>query len=464
MWVSTNIHPVFSTREYVIGVGAAPHTRSEENDLAQADSNARTEIAKQVQIRVEEVMSTRQHEAARGEVRTGSYEVSVRSQESVGLTLEGVKIVERSFDKKAGQHYALAVLPRVSTSIRLADQAAQGFRQAKAALRESALLIDSGDVVGAARRLILASDVYEKAVGHELVSSVLGQTGSSPDRGPPPFPTLMDLVDKTKLEVGAGDGQAGVAGSPLPRPIRVRAVYAGAVPVARLPLAVEAPSDAASIEPGIRTNANGEAEIRVLNVRKTGRSVNSVPVRVAWDDLVQESLGGRPPSWMGRLGGGTVAFRYRLRTKSETRVLVQTCVSREDRVVSDTVLLPRLMGEFKKAGFQVLEAPASLGAWGACPKPDDLSALRESFRDRTDLLVLAVAATSFAGVREAVTVHRAHLFAAAYDLTRDETVASLEGEAAGGGNTPERAADRSVRQVAEDLAPELVRKAVEGLR
>jgi hypothetical protein len=130
--------PAYPDAAYLKGVGVGV-------DLEAARSNARAEIAKVFRARVEQtaVDSASESSAGKGRKR-GPAETSQRSElktkVSTDALLEGVEIAAVWYDKKARQHYALAVLnkpkARADLSLRIAEKeaaVAEGVRRGDAA-------------------------------------------------------------------------------------------------------------------------------------------------------------------------------------------------------------------------------------------------------------------------------------------------------------------------------------------
>ncbi|HRY28944.1 MAG TPA: LPP20 family lipoprotein [Elusimicrobiota bacterium] len=112
--------PAYPNATYVTGVGIG-------DDLDAARSNARAEISKVFQARVQQVTSDVQSETsgAVGGKRSpveSAQESEMRTKVTTESLLEGVQISQTWFDKKKKKHYALAVLSRPKTLAALSGQ------------------------------------------------------------------------------------------------------------------------------------------------------------------------------------------------------------------------------------------------------------------------------------------------------------------------------------------------------
>src|SRR5262245_6981265 len=104
--------PKFPESKYMVGVGIGPNIES-------ARANARAEIARVFQARVQQTVTDVQSETSQslGKRRgpaAGQQSSTTNTQVSTEALLEGVVIKETWFDKKAKNHYALAVLDKTA--------------------------------------------------------------------------------------------------------------------------------------------------------------------------------------------------------------------------------------------------------------------------------------------------------------------------------------------------------------
>jgi len=101
---------------YLIGIGLSQATGNPSDDQAQADQNARAELARQVKTRIQSQLNARAEEELNRlgpeEQRRFSQRVRTEVNSSVNIELEGVETAERYFDEKTGTYYALAALDR----------------------------------------------------------------------------------------------------------------------------------------------------------------------------------------------------------------------------------------------------------------------------------------------------------------------------------------------------------------
>ncbi|MBL0058560.1 MAG: LPP20 family lipoprotein [Elusimicrobia bacterium] len=118
-WV-TGPDPKYPETKYVTGVGIGA-------DLDAARSNARAEIARTFQARVQQTLTDQQTESSssvgkRRSAAQGTQKSEINTQLTTDTLLEGVAIVETYFDKKSKKSYALAVLDKVALRKTLSTQ------------------------------------------------------------------------------------------------------------------------------------------------------------------------------------------------------------------------------------------------------------------------------------------------------------------------------------------------------
>jgi hypothetical protein len=108
-WIS-GADPAYPETAFVIGVGVG-------NDLDDARANARAEISRTFQARVQQTMTDTQTESSeslgsRHGPAAGTQKSEMTTKVATETLLEGAQIKETWFDKKKKKHYALAALDK----------------------------------------------------------------------------------------------------------------------------------------------------------------------------------------------------------------------------------------------------------------------------------------------------------------------------------------------------------------
>lgn len=175
-WVSS-ADPAYPDAQYVVGVGIA-------SDLDGARANARAEISRTFQARVQQTMTDTQTEssAARGR-RRGPVDSAQKSEMTTRVAtdtlLEGAVVKETWFDKKKNKHYALAVLDKraavralsqqivdkeetIAARLAQAEDADATLSQARA-LGQALAVAQERDALVARRRIVDAAPIPDLA-------------------------------------------------------------------------------------------------------------------------------------------------------------------------------------------------------------------------------------------------------------------------------------------------------------
>ncbi len=129
-WV-TGPDPKYPETKYMTGVGIGA-------DLDAARSNARAEIARTFQARVQQTLTDQQTESSssvgkRRSAAQGTQKSEINTQLTTDSLLEGVAIPETYFDKKSKKNYALAVLDKVALRKTLSTQIMEKEQEISAA-------------------------------------------------------------------------------------------------------------------------------------------------------------------------------------------------------------------------------------------------------------------------------------------------------------------------------------------
>lgn len=137
-WVRNKHAAHFAEASYIQAVGQAAKEKTPDEDFARAAEQARKAIAEQLQVSIKSQSVMFTFESSAGEFQQQSSEKILTA---TNITLSGLKIADRYFDKKLKIYYALAVLDRsvAAKAMRheieaLKDNAANALQTAKAAL------------------------------------------------------------------------------------------------------------------------------------------------------------------------------------------------------------------------------------------------------------------------------------------------------------------------------------------
>lgn len=166
-WFKTGKHPEYPVSFYMLGVGASTAKGDPERAAKEADDQARAEIAKQIQVNIEQSFDSEVSEKTAGrdekEFREFLSHSKLRTKSWVDLELSGVEIAKRWNDPKRDVYYSLAVLDRgkaaagLKTEITMLTKAASSYQT----MAEKSSL--EGDYEEALRRLSAARQMAADA-------------------------------------------------------------------------------------------------------------------------------------------------------------------------------------------------------------------------------------------------------------------------------------------------------------
>ena len=284
-WIDQGGDPALE-REALQGVGSCTATGDPAADRRRAADAARTEIASQIRVDIKSIFTTETHEID-GEV---SSRIAEQTESFVRLSLSGIKIRRRHFDKKEEVYYAWAVLdreqslrqwrPEDTVHLKAAEQARDRFLKAQ---EGNAFL--EGIRVGAewTRHAMKAASLEQlcsavalepalKWPGAYLLSEAIG--------GLRAFLQDMDMSPQGNLPTG-------VFGASLPESVRAVLWYKG-YPIPEVPVRFRFLRGRGLFSKGeqitVKTDAQGIALCRVVEIRSvTDRNiVAAAPDTIGW--------------------------------------------------------------------------------------------------------------------------------------------------------------------------------------
>ncbi len=462
VWLPNGNHPAFSTGQYLIGIGVATRTRDKDGDIQRADANARAEIAKQIQVHLEEQMlSVSEHRienhGGSKPVRESSNEsITIRNRQHVIFTVEGVEIIDRFFDEKAKCHYSMAVMHKARTSARLTAEAEDLYEQSAQLEHESDTLLSRNELVMSIQKLIVATQKYEDADTKRMVASICGGPQILKIRENPCL-KLNQILEKIHIICLSGNGQHAQIGRSLPEPVKVMAIYDRDIPVARLPLLAQFQARSEKSDMTVHCDDKGVAVITVSDIGKTGKEENALKIGPAWRDVVRAALKENSDAWQDRLRSPILEVGYKLRTENTSNVIIISSIENMDTVIKLEKFNHRLIRQLKESGFTVKGIEICNGQ---CT-PNEVM---KQFADKADLLVLVDGSIAFSGYRAGFPIYRAHMTLTCCDLIRKDISATSGGESIAGASDKTKAAQKAIYQVLDELSGDFVRKMKERLQ
>jgi len=436
------------------GTGCVSSTSDAAADRASADERARADVAKQIRVRVVQVVQDMEREEKQsGREAAGSYSISVETREVVDRNLEGVRIVERRRDPPPGMTCSVAMLDKAAMAARIREQLERTLQEVEA----------HGRAAGEADRGRHPTEALrERSLALRALGTATVQAGLLRDLGyaPPAMPVRAgllnawtDALQEIQVVAAGGDGQRARPGRPLSEPLRVRVCGAGGVPAVDLPLKVHRAPDGLEMQRSARTDSAGEAALPVVRVPPGREAVQQVVLGVDWDRLLagkDESSGEAPWSrWDVR----EAVLTYRVPIPADYRVGVAVYDADGGQALVRSPVQSALQEGLQQTGFVTRDIFALPGGLlQVFQRKPTLEEARKSLGGKVDILVLGD--VSVAPPRRSsydLVFCRSRMSVHGIDLSTGRTLFSLEVGGKGGGLDNSTA----TRKALEDLGKKL---------
>ena len=193
-------------------------------DRLEADQAARAEVAKQLEVKVIQVVEDMQREEQTDGKGTRAYSMSIRTQEFVDKTLKGVRIEARTRDEEKGIQCSVAVLDKSAMAFQLREEVERNLRERSEHLAGAESALGTENRADALREYSLAMLSTDRAAVDAKM--ILG-LGYSPPAVPSRAETRQkwtEVLEGIRLVRAGGEAQRGRPGRPLAEPLRVAAL------------------------------------------------------------------------------------------------------------------------------------------------------------------------------------------------------------------------------------------------
>ena len=261
-----------SSSRTIVGTGCVANTGDAARDRLAADQAARAEVAKQIEVKVVQLVEDIQREEKQDESIRESYAISIKTEELVDRSLMGVKIVERETKTEEGIQCSVAVLDKSAMASRIREEVDKLLSEAIAYLAGAEEAKAKGRPAASLRDYALAIQSLSQAAVEANLIRDLGYKA-------PPLPSRVEIWKKwmqtlqgVRVEPVGGNRQRGRSGEPLAEPLKVQAVYGQKGPVPNLPLKVLRAPEKLELQKEAITDSRGEAEFLVFRVVSKGKS------------------------------------------------------------------------------------------------------------------------------------------------------------------------------------------------
>jgi hypothetical protein len=432
----------------IVGRGCVALTREEATDRSEADRAARAEVAKQLEVKVVQVVEDMQREEQKDGKETRTYAMSIQTREFVDKTLKGVRIESRARDEVKELQCSVAVLDKSAMAFQLRKEVERNLRERSEHLTGAESALGAEKRAEALREYSLAMLSTERAIVDARMMLELGYS-------PPPVPSRVETGRKwaealagVRLVRAGGDAQRGSPGRPLAEPLRVTALDLSGRPVPNLPLRARRTPEGCDVQAEGRTGLGGQAELWVYRVVSNRRALEEIAIGIDWARLLAlkgESGGGAPPweTWDAR----EVVFTYRIPVPGDYRVGVAIFESGTGRPLRASPIQSRVLEGLQQVGFQTRDLLAESSLRDR-PSPEQA---RKLFAGQVDFLVVGEVSIRFSSETSGLTFYRARGTVEGLAPATGRTVVTLNLEAKGGGLDHDRAARKALDNLAGRL-------------
>jgi len=280
-WIDTGGIDQFPSDLFITGVGSADVKYSDTAAAqAEADSKAMAQVAKQIEVVIQQLSSSFQRETSSGTGDTLSQsDIWEKTAAYVKIKVEGVRIESRHYDKKHNRMVSLAVLDRMAQGRKISDEITALKSNAAAMTMEAE---KSKTTLQKVHRSVAAYGLaIKKLILAVRKNQYLGIIAPRMIHRDIPTTLARLQTDVTKLmshftfEILGGDNQKGIVGGNLPQPLQLKVFYRDQ-PAPSVPIMFTFVQGSGNIDPYTRSNPNGLVATTAGNLGPTGDKINKI--------------------------------------------------------------------------------------------------------------------------------------------------------------------------------------------
>jgi hypothetical protein len=362
-WVITGGNKQFPPDFYIAGVGSAGVKYGDTASAqAEADSKAMAQVAKQIEVVIQQQSSSFEREVSSRTGKTLSQkDIWEKTAAYVKIKVEGVRIENRHYDKSEQRMYSLAVLDRMAQGKLISDEitalqsnaAALSLEAEKSrkkiekvhrsitayslALNKLLLALRKNQYLG-----IIAPQMAHRDIPSALTSLQADVTG---------------LMSQFSFETIQGDHQKGIVGGNLPEPLLLKIFYQNQ-PVPSIPIMFYFVDGSGNIDRFARSNTDGLVSTPVSNLGPTGEKINKIRALInvyPSDRSIQKEL-------TAVIAPHYAQFTYELPPVEEIRIAVHINEYNLGYQQHDSYLKNRIIRSLGESNLQVMkEIPPEYG-------------------------------------------------------------------------------------------------------
>ena len=457
------------------GIGIADATGSKAEDRLRADQNARTEIIQEISSTISSEISSFYSESSSNGSLGGSQSMDVFTSLSSAYaeeTIEGLKIVDRYYDKKNKVYYTYATLLRSSFQEQMANKAQEARKLAQERFQYASAALAEGNVSGALEQLsqalthvMVAQSVVKKQLQGDLNSD--GKSGFL-DAGL--SQEISNITSKISFVKLAGDGQKGERNQALAQPFEGQVTYSAGeqeIPLSNLSLSFAVSGAEADYEPVITTNAQGKFSVRVhkLHSASIPNPTGHINLHLPHMSILAAHSGQSGTDFMPV----AVDFEFQMDVAASVRIFVRVLeeINGEpvSRSKSDGMLVKALVGkQYKVIDARQIASTVAIEQLDQFVGYDAFESLTEALKGHADYAVvgLVYSETSSTGT---LNYARAGANLNAIDLTSGRIIATgqLENIKAAG-NTEKKANTSAIRKCSNTAIADLLAQLDQALQ
>lgn len=287
-WVTKRSTAKYPASFFIIGTGVSNTSRDE------ADNAARMDLTKQVQVTISgldvNLISETQGSLKKGATPSMKAETSSTVQTTVHMSLEGLMVDRRWFDKNKGLFYSLAVLDRGKAAAALRRQIQVESDIIKSNLTQGNLFKQDHKLGQALRHYLIVHQKRREIIPVLSRYDVIRGVFDDEINFEASIPSLNSLEDKIqsiasslKIVEVSGNTQVGKSGKALKEELRGKLVYENggeSFPVANFPMKFEFEKGNGELVKEVTTDQNGFVAAKVLKVEPSSDRLNYISLRI----------------------------------------------------------------------------------------------------------------------------------------------------------------------------------------
>jgi len=284
-WIDTGGIDLFPSDLFITGVGSADVKYSDTAAAqAEADSKSIAQVAKQIEVVIQQLSSSFEREASSSAGETlNQSDIWEKTAAYVKIKVEGVRIESRYYDKNQDRMFSLAVLDRIAQGRKISDEitalksnAATMIMEAEKSRQSLQKVHRSVAAYGLAiKKLILAVrknqylGIIAPRMIHRDITATLAQLQAN----------VTDFMSQFYFEILGGDNQKGIVGGNLPQPLQLKVFYNNQ-PAPSVPVMFAFVQGSGNVDPYARSNQDGLVSSTAGNLGPTGEKINKIRVYI----------------------------------------------------------------------------------------------------------------------------------------------------------------------------------------